>query len=85
MNPYLTDIIGANVEILKHTDRTFIGLRGTCLDERKNILVISTERGDKVVPKTRGILLISGREVLIEKIKIRPEEKMKKARRRGHR
>ncbi|MEM4379388.1 MAG: ribonuclease P protein subunit, partial [Thermoplasmatales archaeon] len=78
-------IIGADVEILKHTDKTLIGLRGTCLDERKNILVISTERGNKIIPKTRGILLISEREVPIEKIRVRPEEKIKRARRRGYR
>ncbi|MEM0128060.1 MAG: ribonuclease P protein subunit [Thermoplasmatales archaeon] len=85
MNPYLTDMIGANLQILRHTDGTLIGLKGKCVDERKNIIVISTEKGDRVIPKTRGIILVSGKEVSIEKIRLRPEEKMKKARRRWHR
>ncbi|MGC8644752.1 MAG: ribonuclease P protein subunit [Thermoplasmata archaeon] len=81
MNPYLTDMLGADVAVLKHTDRTLIGLRGECIDERKNILVLSTERGKKIVPKTRGIIEVEGKQVSLERIRARPEEKMKKSRR----
>jgi|YelNatPaOPRAMG01_1025707.scaffolds.fasta_scaffold00865_35 RNase P/RNase MRP subunit p29 len=81
MNPYQTDIIGTNVRVVKHTDPSIVGLRGECVDERKNIIVLSTERGEKIVPKTRGIIEVDGKEVILERIRIRPEEKMKKSRR----
>ncbi|EQB64745.1 MAG: hypothetical protein AMDU3_IPLC00004G0323 [Thermoplasmatales archaeon I-plasma] len=85
MNPYLTDVIGTSVKIIKHSDSTIVGLEGRVVDERKNILTIETTRGERIVPKTSGILLIGDQEVILERMRLRPEDKMKKTRRKGRR
>ncbi|MGC8618610.1 MAG: ribonuclease P protein subunit [Thermoplasmata archaeon] len=81
MNPYLTDVIGTNVKMIKHSDPTIAGLEGRVVDERKNILILETTKGERNVPKTNGIMLIEGKEVNLEKMRFRPEDKMKKIRR----
>jgi len=35
MNPYLTDVVGTRVRVIKHTDPTLVGLEGDVVDERK--------------------------------------------------
>ena len=83
MNPYLTDVVGTEVRVIKHSDPTMVGLEGKVVDERKNILVLETAKGRKLLPKTKGILLIDGQMADLEKMRFRPEDKMKKIRRKG--
>ena len=60
-----------------------VGLEGKVVDERKNILALETAKGRKLLPKTKGILLIDGQMADLEKMGFRPEDKMKKIRRKG--
>lgn len=83
MNPYLTDVIGSKVTVLRHSDPSLVGMKGRIVDERKNILTIETEKGRKILPKTIGIVLIDDRKANLEKMRFRPEDKMKKLRRKG--
>ncbi|MDA8055145.1 MAG: ribonuclease P protein subunit [Thermoplasmatales archaeon] len=83
MNPYLTDIIGSNVRVIKHSDPSMIGMEGKVVDERKNILTLETGNGEKILPKTSGILLINDQRINLDRIRFRPEDKMKKIRRKG--
>ncbi len=83
MNPYLTDVVGCKVRVIEHSDPTLIGLEGKVVDEKKNVLTLETATGEKVLPKTRGILLIDGQQADLEKMRFRPEDKMKKIRRKG--
>ncbi|MCL4449889.1 MAG: ribonuclease P protein subunit [Candidatus Thermoplasmatota archaeon] len=85
MNPYLTDVVGTNVKVIKHSDPTIVGMEGRIVDERKNILTIETARGERIVPKTSGTLLIGDQEATLERMRLRPEDKMKKTRRKGRR
>lgn len=83
MNPYLTDVIGSRITVLEHSDPTLKGLSGRIVDERKNVLSVETERGRKILPKTRGIIMLNDQRANLEKMRFRPEEKMKKMRRKG--
>jgi ribonuclease P protein subunit POP4 len=83
MNPYLTDVIGTKVNVLKHSDPSFVGVRGRILDETKNILIVETEKGQKILPKTKGVVLFDDKKANLEKMRFRPEDKMKKLRRKG--
>jgi ribonuclease P protein subunit POP4 len=83
MNAYLTDVIGYKIRVIKHTDPTLVGLEGKVVDERKNILTLETENGKKILPKTKGILMINDQSMDLEKMRFRPEDKMKKIRRKG--
>jgi ribonuclease P protein subunit POP4 len=83
MNPYLTDVIGSKITVLQHSDPSFLGIRGKVVDEMKNILIIETEKGEKTLPKTMGIALFDDKRANLEKMRFRPEDKMKKLRRKG--
>lgn len=83
MNPYHTDIIGSKLFIIDHSDPSLKNLEGKVVDERKNIIVIETENGKKTIPKSRSKVLIEGRIVNLEEIRVRPEDKIKKMRRRS--
>lgn len=83
MNPYQTDVIGSDIKVMKHTDPTLVGLEGKAVDETKNVLTLETEKGQKMVPKTSGTLMINYQTANLEKMRFRPEDKMKKMRRKG--
>jgi RNase P/RNase MRP subunit p29 len=83
MNPTLTDVIGSKVVVVKHSDPSLVGVVGKVVDERKNVLTIETGRGIKMLPKTSGILLVDDQRADIAKMRFRPEDKMKKIRRKG--
>jgi RNase P/RNase MRP subunit p29 len=83
MNPTLTDVIGSKVVVVRHSDPSLVGLEGRVVDERKNVLTLETGRGEKMLPKTSGILLIDDQEADLNRMRFRPEDKMKKIRRKG--
>ncbi len=83
MNPYQTDVIGARIKVIRHSDPTMVGLEGIATDERKNIIVLESVRGEKVIPKTIGTILVDGQEADLARMRFRPEDKMKKVRRKG--
>ncbi|MGC8546644.1 MAG: ribonuclease P protein subunit [Thermoplasmata archaeon] len=82
MNPFLTDIIGENIEIIESSDRNIIGYKGKVINETKNIIKVRGIR-DIIVQKTGTSIIVGNQIVRMDSIKFRPEEKIKKIRRRG--
>ncbi len=82
MNPIFTDIIGEEVRIIKSNDPNLLGLRGKVVNETKNMLVIRNAKEIKV-PKEIVHLIIRGKVYDMSKIRFRPEDKIKKMRRKG--
>jgi len=46
-----SELIGKNIEILKSTNKSLVGLQGKVLDETKNLLVIESKKQKKVEEK----------------------------------
>jgi RNase P/RNase MRP subunit p29 len=82
MNPFLTDIIGEEIEVIESSDRNIIGYEGKIIDETKNIIKVRGIR-DIIVQKNGTSIIIRNQIVRMDSIKFRPEEKIKKIRRRG--
>ncbi|NOZ82200.1 MAG: ribonuclease P protein component 1 [Euryarchaeota archaeon] len=80
---YLTrhELIGLECSVVSATDRGIAGISGKVVDETKNMLVIETERGRKMVPKkgTKFVFRVGERllEVDGESILARPEDRIK--------
>lgn len=82
MNPFLTDIIGEDIEIIESSDRNIVGYKGKVIDETKNIIKVRGIR-DIIVQKNGTSIIVGNQIVRMDSIKFRPEEKIKKIRRRG--
>lgn len=82
MNPLFTDIIGEEIKIMKASDINVVGISGIVIDETKNTLKIRS-KGDKVIQKKMTVVMLKNQTVKMDDIKFRPEEKIKKIRRRG--
>ena len=74
--------IGKDVEVISAANPSLNGLKGTVVDETKNLFVLETSKGEKKVPKhlstfkikfNNEIIEISGDEILAS-----PEERVKK-------
>jgi RNase P/RNase MRP subunit p29 len=61
-------LVGKDVEVFYSTNRNEIGVRGKCVEDRANILVIATDRGEKKIVKQNVWLLIyhNGYKILVE-------------------
>lgn len=75
------ELIGLKVEVINSKDRSKIGIKGTIIDETKNMLIIDKGRKVVKIPKDicefkihtkKGIFLIEGKL-----LKGRPEERLK--------
>jgi RNase P/RNase MRP subunit p29 len=82
MNPLLTDVIGEIGEVIEASDSSHIGVQGEIIDETKNTLVIACQK-NKVIPKRKTIIQIQGKKFDFNSLRVRPEEKIRKMRRRG--
>ena len=82
------EFIGLEVEIVEHSDRGLIGVRGKIAWETQNMLVIRTRDGREIwVPKKNGVFrFVKGKDlswiVNGELINLRPEERVKEVGRR---
>lgn len=79
------DLVGLRARVIFSTDQTQIGLEGMVVDETSNMLVLSTERGDKWVPKRNSLFTFYIPEpVTIEGSRIfdNPAERLKRLQRR---
>lgn len=76
--------IGIRVEVVNSSSRALIGLKGTVIDETKNMLVVETASGRKRIQKVACTFRFEtdGGQVDVhgKKIAFRPEERPKKAR-----
>ncbi len=83
-NLLYSTFIGLQVEIANSSQEELVGLKGTVIDETKNLIVIRKEDGREVkIPKvssTFRFTLDSGEkvDVLGKKIAFRPHERPKK-------
>ncbi len=80
---YLTkhELIGLECRVVDATDRGMVGISGRVVDETRNMLVIQTRDGRKMVPKrgTRFVFRVDEQvlEVEGESILARPEDRIK--------
>jgi len=78
------ELIGLDVEVVKHSSRSLEGLKGRVVDETRNTLLVETQSGErKRVPKLYGLFkfrLPSGRSVVVDGTQIlgRPEDRLKR-------
>jgi len=76
------ELIGLPVEIVESKNKFQAGIKGTVVDETKNLLIIETKRGIKKIQKKGAKFIFTipdGRKVIVngEKIALRPEERIK--------
>ncbi len=77
------ELIGLQTEIVKSTDAKKQGLNGRIIDETKKMLLLRTEKGEKLVEKavcTFRITLPNGKKADVNGMLLlgRPEERIKK-------
>ena len=77
------ELIGLEVEIKESTNRNQVGIKGRVVDETYNMLVIETEKGEKMVEKKSCVFVFrlpKGKKVEVEGWVLvgRPEDRIKK-------
>jgi ribonuclease P protein subunit POP4 len=79
------ELIGLKARVLQATNPSLVGIRGTIVDETRNMLVIRDAQKERAIPKKEVILEIG---IQKEKVKIkgkellgRPEDRIKRTRR----
>ncbi|RLF25083.1 MAG: ribonuclease P protein subunit [Thermoprotei archaeon] len=82
-NIILHELIGLYVRVIDSRNKYLIGLRGVVIDETRNTLVLSTDKGVKIVPKavcSFEFRLPSGLLVRVEGRLLvgRPEDRIKR-------
>jgi ribonuclease P protein subunit POP4 len=76
------ELIGLIAEVAESTNRFQVGIKGTVVDETKNVLIIETDKGLKKIQKKGSKFIFeipSGKKVKVDgrKIAVRPEERVK--------
>jgi ribonuclease P protein subunit POP4 len=76
------ELIGLTVEVAESTNKFQIGIKGTIVDETKNILTIETGNRLKKIQKKGSVFIFKipdGKKVKVNgnKIAVRPEERIK--------
>ncbi|HKZ99884.1 MAG TPA: ribonuclease P protein subunit [Thermoplasmata archaeon] len=83
MNLRKHELIGLAVEVVRATDPSLVGLKGRVVDETRNMLLVDTGGGEKMIAK-RGsrfrFEVQGGTEVEGDEIAFRPEDRIKRAR-----
>lgn len=79
------ELIGLKARVENSSDPTLLGVRGTIIDETRDMLVIEQAEGTKIIPKGSSKFMFTlpgGEEVEIEGAKLvrRPEERVKQRR-----
>jgi len=80
-NISLHEFIGLNVEIVKSSNPKIFGMKGLIVDETKNMLVLDTVKGQKLIPKANSTwkFSIKENEVLVDGSSLtkRPEDRLR--------
>lgn len=78
------EFIGEAIQITNSDNSSLVGIKGTIIDETKNLFVLDTQKGPKKVLKKQMIFVIvkNGIKFRIDgkTICFRPEERIKKIR-----
>jgi len=77
------ELIGLEVEVVKSTNKSQIGIKGKVVDETYKMLVIETEKGEKKVAKKDCVFVFkipSGKKVQVEGWLLvgKPEDRIKR-------
>jgi RNase P/RNase MRP subunit p29 len=83
MNPLFTDIIGENVKVVRSKDPTMLNRKGVVVEESKNMIYIIEDDREIALPKKIIDLEIKGKIYDMSRLMIRPEDKIRKMRRKG--
>ena len=79
-NIAMHELIGLDTEIVKSNNEQIVGLRGRIIDETKSMLVISTQKGIKKIPKenTQWKFYFDNKETLVygNMLAKRPQERL---------
>jgi ribonuclease P protein subunit POP4 len=76
------ELIGLKVKVLKSSNRDLVGIHGKIVDETRNMLIISTDEGEKNVAKDQATFEIELPDKRVVEVKGellvgRPESRMK--------
>ncbi len=75
-------LVGKFVEVFDSTNKSEIGIKGKCVEDLANVLVLETSRGEKKIIKANAwfLIYVDGYKVLIEGRKLvgRIEKRIKK-------
>ena len=83
MNLRKHELIGLAVEVVRATDPSLVGLKGRVVDETRNMLLVDTGGGEKMIAKQGSRFRFEaqgGAEVEGDEIRFRPEDRIKRAR-----
>ncbi len=83
MNPLFTDIIGENVKVVRSKDPSLLNKKGVVFKESKNMIYMIEEGREIMLPKKVVDLEIKGKVYDMSRLMIRPEDKIRKMRRKG--
>ncbi|MBC8494668.1 ribonuclease P protein subunit [archaeon] len=77
MNKLKQEFIGSEINIVKSTNKSLVGLQGTILDETKNTFKIKTTKGNKIILKNTSTFKINN--TIIKGIEIikKPQDRIK--------
>lgn len=56
-------LIGDIVEVIEASNKLLIGIKGTVIDESKEMLVLKVNRGIKKIPKSQVTLKVKSRQL----------------------
>ena len=76
------ELIGLEVEVVKGNNLSQVGIKGKIVEETRNTLIVSTDKGEKKLLKKEVILKIKLKDELVEvdgeRLVGKPEERIKK-------
>ncbi len=80
-NFFAHEWIGLPVSVIESNDKNKKEMSGIVIDETKNVIVVQTKNGEKIVPKKEGVFSFSlGEEKIVldgKKFLFRPEDRVK--------
>ncbi len=81
-NIVMGELIGRDIQIIRCTQKSLIGIKGTIIDETLKILVVDTGEKELKVPKKDCVFRFKtdNREIDVDgkKLSYRPEDRIKK-------
>jgi ribonuclease P protein subunit POP4 len=72
------ELIGRRVKVIDCTDRSLQGIEGHIVDETKHMLTVETTTTLKKIAKNTATFDIDGRTVNGQRIRYRPEDRIRK-------
>lgn len=77
MNKLKQEFIGSEINIVKSTNKSLVGLQGIILDETKNTFKIKTTKGNKIILKNTSTFKINNITIKGTEIIKKPQDRIK--------